>query len=38
MTTRVEPWKAISAAFVAGLAVASGLIAAITWIVLHIVR
>jgi hypothetical protein len=32
---RWEPWKALSAAFGAGLAVASGLIAAIAWVVTH---
>ncbi len=30
---RWEPWKALSAAFGAGVAVASALIAAITWVV-----
>lgn len=35
---RWEPWKALSAAFGAGLAVASGLIALATWIVVHLVE
>jgi hypothetical protein len=35
---RWEPWKALSAAFGAGLAVASGLIALATWIVAHLVE
>lgn len=34
---RWEPWKALSAAFGAGLAVATGLIALATW-VLHVIR
>jgi len=33
---RWEPWKALSAAFGAGLAVATGLIAAVTWVVAHL--
>jgi F0F1-type ATP synthase assembly protein I len=32
---RWEPWKALSAAFGAGVAVASGLIAGTAWIVTH---
>ena len=35
---RWEPWKALSAAFGAGLAVASGLIALITWVLTHLLR
>lgn len=34
--TRWEPWKALSAAFVAGVAVASALIGATAWIVAHL--
>ena len=33
---RWEPWKALSAAFVAGVAVASGLIALAAWIISHV--
>jgi hypothetical protein len=33
---RWEPWKALSAAFGAGLAVASGLIALAAWIITHV--
>lgn len=32
----MEPWKAMSAAFGAGIAVASALIAAIAWVLLHV--
>jgi hypothetical protein len=32
---RWEPWKALSAAFGAGVAVASALIAAIAWVLSH---
>jgi hypothetical protein len=32
---RWEPWKALSAAFGAGVAVASGLIAVIAWVLTH---
>ncbi len=35
---RWQPIKAVSAAFGAGVAVASGLIAATTWVVLNFVR
>jgi hypothetical protein len=35
---RWEPWKALSAAFGAGLAVATGLIALATWIIAHLAR
>jgi hypothetical protein len=35
---RLEPWKALLAAFAAGIAVASCLIAFTTWIVLQIAR
>jgi hypothetical protein len=35
---RWEPWKALSAAFGAGLAVASGLIALAAWIIGHLAR
>lgn len=35
---RWEPWKALSAAFGAGLAVASGLIAAIAWVLTRIMQ
>nr|WP_294550197.1 hypothetical protein [uncultured Rhodopila sp.] len=35
---RWEPWKALSAAFGAGLAVASGLIAAIARVLTHFVQ
>jgi hypothetical protein len=34
---RWEPWKALSAAFGAGVAVASGLIALATWILAHVI-
>jgi hypothetical protein len=34
---RWEPWKALSAAFGAGVAVASGLIAATAWVLSHFV-
>jgi hypothetical protein len=33
---RWEPWKALSAAFGAGLAVASGLIALAAWVLSHL--
>jgi hypothetical protein len=35
MTLRWEPWKALSAAFAAGLVVAAGLIGAIAWVLVH---
>jgi hypothetical protein len=35
---RWEPWKALSAAFGAGVAVASGLIAATAWVVTHLIQ
>ena len=35
---RWEPWKALSAAFGAGIAVASGLIALAAWIIGHLGR
>jgi hypothetical protein len=35
---RWEPWKALSAAFGAGIAVASGLIALAAWVLSHFVR
>jgi hypothetical protein len=35
---RWEPWKALSAAFGAGIAVASGLFALAAWIVTHLAR
>ena len=35
---RWEPWKALSAAFGAGLAVASGLIALAAWIIAHLAK
>lgn len=34
--TRWEPWKALSTAFGAGLAVASGLIALAVWVLAHL--
>ncbi len=34
--TRWDPWKAMSAAFGAGIAVASGLIGATAWIITHL--
>jgi hypothetical protein len=34
--SRWEPWKALSAAFAAGLAVASGLIALAAWVLAHL--
>ena len=36
--TRWEPWKALSAAFGAGVAVASGLIALAAWILAHFIH
>lgn len=33
---RWEPWKALSAAFGAGIAVASGLIALAAWLIVHL--
>jgi hypothetical protein len=36
--TRWEPVKAMSAAFGAGLAVATALIGGITWVVVHLVQ
>jgi hypothetical protein len=35
---RWKPWKALLAAFGAGIAVASGLIAVIAWVLSHFVR
>lgn len=35
---RWEPWKALSAAFGAGIAVASGLIALAAWVLTHFIR
>jgi hypothetical protein len=35
---RREPWKALSAAFGAGIAVASGLIALAAWMLTHFTR
>lgn len=35
---RWEPWKALSAAFGAGVAVASGLIALAAWVLSHFVQ
>jgi hypothetical protein len=35
---RWEPWKAMSAAFGAGLAVASGMIAVGAWITVHLLQ
>jgi hypothetical protein len=35
---RWEPWKALSAAFGAGIAVASALIAATAWILTHFIQ
>jgi hypothetical protein len=35
---RWEPWKALSAAFGAGVAVASGLIAVIAWVLTHVMQ
>jgi hypothetical protein len=35
---RWEPWKALSAAFGAGIAVASGLIALAAWMLTHLIR
>jgi hypothetical protein len=35
---RWEPWKALSAAFAAGIAVASGLIALAGWLLAHVTR
>jgi hypothetical protein len=35
---RWEPWKALSAAFGAGVAVASGLIALAAWILTHFIQ
>jgi hypothetical protein len=35
---RWEPWKALSAAFGAGVAVASGLIALAAWILAHFIH
>jgi hypothetical protein len=35
---RWEPWKALSAAFGAGIAVASGLIALAAWILAHFIQ
>ena len=35
---RWEPWKALSAAFGAGVAVASGLFALATWVIAHTIR
>jgi hypothetical protein len=35
---RWEPWKALSAAFGAGVAVASGLIALAAWVLTHFIR
>jgi hypothetical protein len=35
---RWEPWKAMLAAFVAGVAVASGMIALITWIMVRVIE
>lgn len=35
---RWEPWKALSAAFGAGIAVASALIASIAWVLTHFGR
>ena len=35
---RWEPWKALSAAFGAGVAVASGLFALATWVIGHTLR
>lgn len=35
---RWEPWKALSAAFGAGIAVASGLIALAAWVLTHFIH
>jgi hypothetical protein len=35
---RWEPWKSLSAAFGAGLAVASGLLALAAWVLLHFIK
>ncbi len=36
MIVRWEPWKALSVAFGAGVAVASGLIAVAAWVIAHV--